>query len=672
MKNYLGGALSVAIAVAVNTSAQAQSLTFSVPLNMEMSLTAPSISTAEKNIKKIPGGADVVPAKVFQDSYALSMKDMLNTTPGVLAEPRWGEESRLSIRGSGLSRAFHMRGITLLQDGIPFNFSDGSSDFQEIDPLTLQHLEIYRGGQGLRYGASTLGGAINMVTPTAQTLPYNVLMRMEGGSHGTLRFHTQAAENYGKADAFIAATKSISDGARLQSKQNNQRLSGNIGYAFHRDFETRFYAAFNDIEQQVPGTVSKSAALNDPKNVAAVNIAGDYARDIHSFRIANRTAYRFENDWKLEGGAYLNSKDLYHPVFQVLDQDSIDIGAFARLGGTYNLGKHKNEFTVGTNIGHGENDAKRFTNIAGKRGARQAYGTQMADNLEIYGENRFYFTPQWSLITGLQASIAERKYEDHLNQSNNADKNYNSLNPKLGLMYKPNKDTEFFGSITRSSEAPTYTELVQGALPGFVPLDMQTAWTAEIGSRGKVGGFSWDATIYRAHLKDELLNYTVAADIPASTFNAGSTIHQGIEIGLNWRANTELSFGAIYNLNDFYFDGDKQYRNNSLAGAPPHAVRLNARYQKDGYFIEPSIEWMPQAAWVDYANTLKSDTAALLNVKAGVDVGRNVSLFLDARNLTNRKNIATFTTINDARTSGTNVFYPGDGRSVYGGVTLKF
>lgn len=87
-----------------------------------------------------------------------------------------GGGSRLSIRGYGLSRGFHLRGINLLQDGIPFNFSDGSGDFQEIDPLILQHVEVYRGGNDLRYGAASLGGAINMATPTAANLPYNVLL----------------------------------------------------------------------------------------------------------------------------------------------------------------------------------------------------------------------------------------------------------------------------------------------------------------------------------------------------------------------------------------------------------------------------------------------------------------------------------------------------------------
>jgi iron complex outermembrane receptor protein len=50
------------------------------------------------------------------------------------AQPKWGDDTRLSIRGSGLSRNFHLRGVQLYMDGIPINTADGYGDFQEIDP----------------------------------------------------------------------------------------------------------------------------------------------------------------------------------------------------------------------------------------------------------------------------------------------------------------------------------------------------------------------------------------------------------------------------------------------------------------------------------------------------------------------------------------------------------
>ena len=81
--------------------------------------------------------------------------------PGVYTQPRFGQEVRIAIRGSGISRGFHMRGLTLLQDGIPINLADDNGDFQELDPQVFERIEVYRGGNALRFGGSTLGGAIN-------------------------------------------------------------------------------------------------------------------------------------------------------------------------------------------------------------------------------------------------------------------------------------------------------------------------------------------------------------------------------------------------------------------------------------------------------------------------------------------------------------------------------
>lgn len=80
-------------------------------------VTAASVTEeARRSVEKRPGGVDVVDATEFADRVAVSLRDALGFSPGVYMQPRFGQEIRLSIRGSGLSRGFHMRGLTLLQD----------------------------------------------------------------------------------------------------------------------------------------------------------------------------------------------------------------------------------------------------------------------------------------------------------------------------------------------------------------------------------------------------------------------------------------------------------------------------------------------------------------------------------------------------------------------------
>src|SRR5690606_15236278 len=92
-----------------------------------------------------------------------------------------------------------------------------------------------------------------------------------------------------------------------------------------------------------------------------------------------------------------------------------------------------------------------------------------------------------------------------------------------------------YANYSRSAEIPGFGELAQAQpVPGFVPLAAQTAWTAEVGTRGRIGVARWDVSLYRADLEHELLQYSVMpGTIPAATFNAGRTRHQGIEAGLD-------------------------------------------------------------------------------------------------------------------------------------------
>ncbi len=102
-------------------------------------LTLPSLALATAAVEEVPGGASVIDSTDLRRGRVSTLKDALELAPGVLVQPRFGaEEARLSIRGSGLQRTFHGRGIKLLQDGVPLNLADGSFDFQAVEPLAAR------------------------------------------------------------------------------------------------------------------------------------------------------------------------------------------------------------------------------------------------------------------------------------------------------------------------------------------------------------------------------------------------------------------------------------------------------------------------------------------------------------------------------------------------------
>ncbi|MGE0151324.1 MAG: TonB-dependent receptor family protein [Reyranellaceae bacterium] len=650
------------------------------------SLVTPSLEDARQEIRRVPGGGAVVPAEDFRDRRPVGVKDMLDYVPGVFAQPKFGEDSKLSIRGSGLARNFHLRGVRLLQDGIPLNAADGAGDFQEVEPLAQRYVEVFKGANALRYGAASLGGAINFVSPTGHDAP-KFLARTEAGSFDFFRFQLASGMKLGDFDYYLTPTWIMQDGFRRQSAQNDKRLNGNVGIRLGDAGETRFFVNLNDVKQEVPGSLSRHDALHHPRRAPAGNIANDYARDIQGVRLANKTSFLLGEAAQAEIGGYYARKSLYHPIFQVLDNELEDYGAFARAMWEGTLAGHRNRLSGGFSAARGFNDNKRFVNVGGRRGAKTWDSDETTVNYELYAENQFYIAPQFALVAGFQFGHSRRKAEDDFladGSDDSAKKNFTWFSPKLGFLWDVSSGVQVFGNVSRSVEPPSFSELNPSAAPGFADLKAQKAWTAELGARGSWSIFDFDVAIYRARLKDELQQFVDPATSATFSLNAGRTIHQGVELGLTARlaenlfapdAKTpdRLVLRQAYTFSDFRFDGDPSFGDNKLPGVPRHYYRAELVYSHpSGFFLGPNLEWVPQAYWIDNANTVKTKPYALLGARAGYDFGNGLRLFADARNLTDEKYIGSVGVVPVATAANANVFNPGDGRAVYAGLEFRW
>ena len=246
---------------------------------------------------------------------------------------------------------------------------------------------------------------------------------------------------------------------------------------------------------------------------------------------------------------------------------------------------------------------------------------------------------------------------------------FDQFSPKLGLLYDVNPDIQVFANYSRSAEFPGFIELAQ--VSQFVPISAQRAWTMELGTRGKSGIASWDIAFYRADIKGELLQFNVGPDIPASTFNAGKTRHQGVEAALSLQIASWLRLRQVYQYADFRFRSDAQYGNNRLPVIPRHSYRGELRVGTDSLHLAPSLEWVPQGAWADYSNTARTPGYALLSLTAGATVRDGIDLFVDARNITGKKAIGDISATIKATTASV-IYYPVERRALSAGIRARF
>lgn len=643
-------------------------------------LTQPDVRTARDRVQRTPGGAAVVDADDYAQGRVSTLSDALGMATGVFVQPRFGaEESRISIRGSGLQRTAHGRGLKLMQDGVPLNLADGSFDFQAVEALTARYVEVWRGANALQYGSSTLGGAVNFVSPNGYNAD-KARVRVEGGSHGYARALLSAGTVLGDVDLYVSTSGFVQDGFRAHAQQDTRRNFANLGWQLNDKLETRFYLGNVSSNSELPGSLTKAQLRANPRQANAASVSGDQHRDIDWTRLSNKTVYRPDAQQQVEFFVYASDKSLHHPISFVLDQHNRDQGVELRYVNESPLMDHGNRFVLGLSANQGRTNEDRYVNAGnGVSGARMDASSQTARNTELYAENQWRVLPSLALVTGLQAARSSRTFVDRYvpagQASNSFALDYDGFSPKLGVLYDLQPGVQLFANLSRGYEPPSMSELAGGTYP--LPNPAQRSTTLELGSRGRIGPqLQWDVSVYESRLENELLQTSLNGGGADVTIAVPHTVHRGLELGLNGQAlrNTigqvEWKLNALWN--DFRFDDNATYGERSLPGIPSAFARaqLGYRFHQGRTLIAVTAEHSGGYA-VDFANTLRADAYTIWGLKAGGDIAKGLSWFVEGRNLGDKAYAATTGVVRVA-TPNAAQFLPGDGRSVYAGLDWRF
>ena len=198
--------------------------------------------------------------------------------PGVFAQPKWGDDTRLSIRGSGLSRNFHLRGLELYMDAIPINTADGFGDFQEIDPTAYRYIEVYKGANALRFGGYTLGGAINYVSKTGYDAGL-IELRSEAGSFGFLKSYVGTGQVYGPFDLYVGLSDTELDGFRQHGEQVRRRAFASFGAQLSGGTSVRLDLGYVRSDENLPGALTQQEMDRNLRQRNPVNAPFEEGRD---------------------------------------------------------------------------------------------------------------------------------------------------------------------------------------------------------------------------------------------------------------------------------------------------------------------------------------------------------------------------------------------------------
>lgn len=635
-------------------------------------LNAPAEAAAAEAARQ-PGNVALVDAESFSGRYAIGFADTLAFTAGVVAQPRFGEDGRLSVRGSGLANNTHLRGVELIFNGVPMNNADGFGDYQEIDPLFVSHMAVNRGANGFRTGSTMLGGSIEISGLSAASLDGGSAIRAEAGSFGTSRLHGRTSGVQGRLDYALAGTWQRQDGFRPNANQSNGRIYADLGWRWNDQVETRFGVLGSDINQDIPGNLTLAQLRADPRQGTPDAIARNFSRDLNGWRGWTVT-HLDTGAGRFSVGGSATTRRLWHPVPVIIDQDLQDYRLFARWNHEAQMAGMPVEFTLGGDLRRSETDARVFLNVAGQPGFQTGDSVQTASGANAFLDVRLGVTERFDLLAGLVNNSTRREVDNRLAPAAGGDVSFSNLTGRIGALYRFDDALSGFANVSQIFEPPTFSDVTQGGVGGFTPIRPMEGTSYEIGLRGSYDRFRFEAALYRIHLDNEFTAFTVTPDIPAAIFNADDTVRTGFELGaealLHEGASGAWRTRLAYTYGDFRFDGDAVYGDNRLPGLGRQRLVAELRYAIGAFEIAPSLTWQSGDGFTDYMNSEKLPGYTLVGLSARYDVNDRVGLYLEGRNLTDRAYVAAISTVANAATAAPARFTPGETRALYAGITI--
>ncbi|TSE18497.1 Fe(3+) dicitrate transport protein FecA [Tepidimonas alkaliphilus] len=684
----------------------------------------PSFHQQRERFLRRPGAETVVDTRHWQDKRLSNFEDAFALTPGIHAFARTDSTGGLySIRGSDIATEGprNGRGIRAYQDGVPLGRTEAGITNALMDMLAADYVEVYRGPNSLRFGALATGGALNFVSRTGRSFEGHGL-RATVGSYGYRQVQYEYGFGAERDDVYVSVSSSRSDGYRRHDVSEYFRVTGNWGRDLGGGLNNRLYLHLGRTRDETSSTLPLATYWRDPRNPGQYAVEFDLDANFEYARLANRLVQRLDNRRRIEADAYLiwiRFDHLPSPFTGIVDRTWREHGLGVRYSGLHDLGGLEAELVGGLryNGSHGDFFNWQHRNNGQDKGPKTMEADFRSRLIEAHGELALRLRSDLRAFFGLQLARGQRDYAEKPvppvpacgpvvgtpppfcqalgNQrpqpgsaaspaSRSTD--FDTVNPKLGINWEFSPRWFAFGSIARSFEAPTDSDVANAAGVGR-RVDPQRAWTIEGGVRGGDEVLSADVTLYHMRIRGEILS-ECRPGIPNCAqnvaFNADRTIHNGIEAGFGARLarglladGDSLRIDGVWNWTDMRFDGDRRYGNNRLPVIPRHTLHVELTHR-----LPTGWHWGLNAHHVGSRTATYDGSGGAAFVVPGYTLwglrlgyapkGANWRVALDAKNLADKAYVAQFTPVPTAGTRSSPDIRPGVGRALYLSLSASF
>jgi iron complex outermembrane receptor protein len=611
-------------------------------------------------VEFIPQSISIVTEEALEQRDPQTLEEAIAYVPGIVPSP-WGMDARFS---QFLIRGFDVGTYGVFRDGLGQRVI-GFSGFN-IEPYTLERVEVLRGPNGVLYGETNPGGIVNAVTkrPTFEPLregflSYGSFNTVEGGfdlggelgTGGTLAYRLTGFYRDGETSLENSQDDRILIAPALTWKPND-KTSFTLLTNFQRDKNSPGVylpvagVDYPDGPDSLPGwawdTLPEGNHFDADTDSIGYILDHEIADGVvahQNFRfMEQRTDYR---DFYFNGMA--DDATMSYADFSVKETASI-FALDNQVEFAFDLGAVRNTLLVGidyyrsrANSDYGYDEDYRISvadpDFDFARPAPETYynGVQVIEQVGIYLHDQAQLSDRLLASFGLRQAWVENTFDDNL-FGDDSEQRDNKLVGDIGFVYElPN------GVLPYASYSTGFVTNVGADFDGDLHKPTE-AEQFEFGARYRPLSFDalFSASLFQITKTNVL---TVDPDNLGFWVQTGEVRHRGLELEADITLSEGLSAVAAYTYIDAKItssnDGDE---GNIPAQVPEHAASLWANYDMpEGRFEGLSLGGGARyvgASFGDTSNTRETPAyttfdAALRYARGAIEGAVNVTNLFD-------------------------------------------
>ena len=579
---------------------------------------------------RVPLARDSVSGERLQpQTLGANVSEALQRVPGIVALNRqnYAQDLQISSRGFGSRAQFGVRGVRLVQDGIPLTMPDGQGQPALFDLDSLQRIEVLRGPLAALYGNAS-GGIVQGFTGEAPFYP-TLENRSAVGNDGLWRSRLRYGGQHGPLNIQANVSRLETDGYRDHS--DTRRDLANLRLGWDIDDASSLTLLVNTLDQpetQDPLGLTEAALREDRRQAVSNAYRFDTRKTVRHNQAGLNYQRRLTNDDQITvmvyGGERYVQQYLAFP-----GSGEFAGGGVIQLDRTFGggeIGWQRQsqafglpvELAAGLTYDYQGEDRLGFVNEQGVKGALQRDEFNRVDGQDAYFITTWTLAPKWTMTAGLRHSQVEFESEDDYFSDGNDDSGsvlFEQTNPALGLSYQWTPALSVYAAVGQGFETPTAQELAyrpQGSGLNFA-LSPARSLNSEIGLKLRQDNTSASVAVFHTSVDDEIVTGPDQALTGRSTYaNAAESTRKGLELALEQRFDHGISAYAAYTYLQARFDrystADGDLAGNDLPGVPRHSLFAELAWQPPGSGFTTAIE--AQSLSQRYANDTNADQAA--------------------------------------------------------------